>query len=111
MTWYPAAKFSIAAHVRESSQPAVPRWAKPSALPANETPGGRRTADVHGGQTDEHTAAGLSTPWWRNTRTGTCLSGARRRLLLDQARRSRARCRRAVWGLSEAVASCADREP
>ena len=28
--------------------------------------GGEELADVHGGQTDEHTAGGSSTAWWRN---------------------------------------------
>ena len=80
MRWYPAAKFSIAAHV-EGEQPAGrAQMDEAERLTGKrDGEGGEELGDVHGGQTDEHTAGGSSTAWWRNTRTGMCLSGARRR--------------------------------
>jgi hypothetical protein len=46
--------------VRENSQLALPRWTKPSPFSANGYAEGREAlADVHGGRTDEHTAAGI----------------------------------------------------
>jgi hypothetical protein len=65
MRWWPAARFSVAADVTESSEPALPRRTKPSFRGKQATEGREELAEAHRGLADEYASDGSSTPWWK----------------------------------------------